>query len=139
MAEYVEDAGPVEAAGKWRLPVGDGVVTLLQIDFAFTLVIEAWLQIRIETAFSYGTAGSERRFDPEDTRSLAPLLDRHQARVVAAEIGNGGRLSLVFQDEMVLTVEPDDRYEAFNVVGQPPSSTHKFLFVALPGGGLARW
>jgi hypothetical protein len=46
---------------------------------------------------------------------------------------------LTFTDQAVLVVGPDDRYEAFTVVGQRPATTPTFLFVATPGGGLARW
>ena len=139
MTAHVEDAGLVEIHGGWLLPVGDGVVTQLRIDFAFTLLIEAWLEIRIQTTFSYGTVADVRRFDPQDAPGLAPLLDRHQARVAVAEIRELGRLSLTFADEAVLVVESDDRYEAFTVVGQRSAATRTFLVVATPGGGLSRW
>jgi hypothetical protein len=134
----VEDTGLVEANGGWLLPLGNGVVTQLRIDFAFTLMIEAWLEIRIQTAFVYGIAGNIRPFDPEQAPALAPLLDRHQARVTVAEIRPEGRLSLTFADQAVLTVEPDDRHEAFSVVGQRSPRPH-FLIVAAPDGGLAHW
>jgi hypothetical protein len=36
--------------------VPSGVVTQLRINLVFTMVIDAWWEIRIETVFSYGTA-----------------------------------------------------------------------------------
>ena len=138
VTQWADEAGPVEATGKWSLPVGAGVVTQLRFDYAFTLVVEAWLEFRIETVFSYGAAGGERSFDPSDSASLAPLLGLHQAVVTVAEIGKDGRLSLTFADGAVLAVEPNDKYEAFTAVGQLPAVPRGFRFVALPGGGLAR-
>ncbi|MEU1394653.1 DUF6188 family protein [Micromonospora zamorensis] len=50
-----------------------------------------------------------------------------------------GRLTLTFADDAVLVVEPDDQHEAFTVVGTPAPVSQGFHFVAVPGGGLARW
>jgi Family of unknown function (DUF6188) len=134
-----DDAGPAEARGKWLLPVGDGKVTQLRIDFAFTLVLESWIEIRIGTPFSYGAAGKGRQFEPSDSPGLAPLLGLHQATVTSAEIGKEGRLTVAFADGSQLIVPPDQRYEAFTVTGALPPVRRGFSFVALPGGGLARF
>ncbi|WP_157742452.1 DUF6188 family protein [Micromonospora chokoriensis] len=139
MTERVDHNGLTEHSDRWLLPVGDGVVTQLRIDFAFTLVIEAWLEIRVETEFSYGVPGAECRIDPCVSAGLGPLLDRHQAEVTAVEVGKDGRLRVTFADDAVLLVEPHDQYEAFTVAGTPPSTSRRFLFVAVPGGGLAVW
>ncbi|MEU8112811.1 DUF6188 family protein [Micromonospora sp. NPDC048947] len=139
MTERVNPTRLIEQSGKWLLPVGDGVVTQLRIDFAFTLIVESWIEIRIETEFSYGTPGAESRFDPSTSTGLAPLLDRHQAQMTAAEIRKDGRLTLTFADDAVLVVEPDDQYEAFTVTSMPPPGFRGFRFVAVPGGGLAHW
>jgi hypothetical protein len=139
MAERMHPHGLIERADRWLLPVGDGTVTQLRIDFALTLVIESWIEIRIETEFSYGAPGAERRIDPALSTALAPLLDRHQAQITAAEIRKSGRLTLTFADDVVLVVEPDDQYEAFTVTSAPSSGVRGFRFVATPGRGLARW
>lgn len=139
MAERVDDTGLTEHSDKWLLPIDDGVVTQLRVDYAFTLVIDSRIEIRIETEFSYGVSGTEQRFDPSVSAALAPLLDRHQAKVTAVEIREDGRLHLTFGDDVVLLVEPDDQYEAFTVSGTLPSTSRRFLFVAVPGGGLACW
>lgn len=132
-----DDAGLIEARGSWLLPVGEGKVTQLRIDFAFTLVLESWIEIRIETAFSYGAAGKARQFEPSDSGSLAPLLGLHQATVTSAEIGKEGRLTMAFADGSRLVVPPDQHYEAFTVTGSLPPVRRGFSFTALPGGGLA--
>jgi Family of unknown function (DUF6188) len=88
-----DDAGLTEIRGKWLLPVGNGKVTQIRVDYAFTLVLEAWISIRIETSFSYGPAGGARQFEPSDAAGLAPLLGLHQATVTSAEIRKDGRLT----------------------------------------------
>jgi len=134
-----DDAGLTEARGRWVVPVGEGKVTQLRIDFAFTLVLEAWIHVRIETPFSYGAPGDARQFEPSDSRSLAPLLSLHQATVTAAEIRKDGRLTMAFADGTELVVPPDDHYEAFTVTGSLPPVRRGFSLTALPGGGLARY
>ncbi|MEU1395648.1 DUF6188 family protein [Micromonospora zamorensis] len=84
-------------------------------------------------------SGAQRRFDLSASAALAPLLDHYQAKVTGAEICKGGPLNLTSTDDAVLLVEPDDRYEAFTVAGKLPSTSRRFFFVAVPGGGLACW
>jgi hypothetical protein len=129
-----DERSPVDQGDRWTVPVGEGIVTQLQVDFAFGLTVETWLHFRIETPFRYG--GME--YQPEDSSSLAPLLRLHQARVASVEVFKDGRLAVGFADGQVLTVAPIQQYEAFEVHGQS-AARKPFQFVALPGGGLAEW
>lgn len=139
MVALPDDAGLTEVRGKWVLPVGDGKITQLRIDYAFTLVLESWIEIRIETPFSYGPVGDARQYEPSDAPGLAPLLGLHQATVTSAEIHKDGRLILAFTDGGLLAVLPDRSYEAFTVTGSLPPVRRGFSFTAVPGGGLARF
>jgi hypothetical protein len=64
-------------------------------------------------------------------------------RVIASMVGNlvsdastlDGTLVLSFDDGSVLRCEPDQQYEAWQVVGGSP----QYLVVCLPGGELAVW
>jgi hypothetical protein len=134
-----DDAGLTEVRGKWILPIGEGKVTQLRIDYGFTLLLDSWIEIRIETPFTYGPQGGMQRFEPSDAPGLAPLLQLHQAAITSAEIRNDGRLRLAFTDGAMLVVPPDERYEAFKVTGSRPPIRRGFSFVAIPGGGLARF
>lgn len=126
--------------GSWILPVGEGVVTQLRIDFAFSLTIEQWIHIRIETPFVLERDGLAATYDPEQWSTLGPLLQLHQAVVREAEVRKDGWLRLRFADGATLTVEPDERFEAFSVSGAlRPSPPKSFSLIALPGGGLARF
>jgi hypothetical protein len=69
-------------------------------------------EVRGKTPFSCGPAGDARQFEPCDAAGLAPLLGLHQAAVTSAEIRKDGPL---------------------------PSVRREFSFVAVPGGGLARF
>ena len=134
-----DDAGLTEARGKWILPIGEGKVTQLRVDYAFTLLLDSWIEIRIETPFTYGPEGAVQHFEPSDAPSLAPLLGLHQATITSAEIRKDGRLTVAFADGAVLEVLPDERYEAFTVAGSLPSVRRGFNFAAIPGGGLTRF
>ena len=139
MVAQADDVGLAEAGGRWILPIGEGKVTQLRIDYGFTLLVDSWIEIRIETAFTYGMEDGVRRFEPSDASGLAPLLRLHQATVTSAEIRKDGRLAVAFADGAVLEVLADERYEAFRVTGSLPPVHRGFNLVALPGGGLARF
>jgi hypothetical protein len=53
VAPQPDDAGLTEGRGTWA-PAGDGKITQIRIDSAFTLFLESWIEIRIETPFTYG-------------------------------------------------------------------------------------
>lgn len=66
VAPQPDDVGLTEGRGTWVLPIGDGKITQIRIDYAFTLVLESWIEIRIEMPFTYGPEGGLRRFEPSD-------------------------------------------------------------------------
>lgn len=101
--------------------------------------MDSWIEIRIETPFTYGPVRDVQRFEPSDAAGLAPLLGLHQAALASAEIRKDGRLTVAFADGAVLEVLPDERHEAFTVIGSLPPIRRGFHFVAIPGGGLARF
>jgi hypothetical protein len=128
----------LEEAERWVLPVGEGVVTQLQIDFAFGFTIEQWLRFRIGEPFIVRSASGEIECDPENPASVAPLLDLHQAVVTEAAVYKDGSLSVTFADGRLLRVPPGDHYEAFEVTGSWAGGD-PFRLISLPGGGLAEW
>ena len=129
---------PREEADRWVLPTGDGVVTQLQIDFAFGLTIEQWLHIRIEEPFVVQTGANRIECDPETSASITPLVDLHQAVVNEAAAYKDGSLTVAFADGRVIRVAPGEHYEAFSVTGSW-AGADTFRLISLPGGGLAEW
>ncbi|MDQ3645259.1 MAG: DUF6188 family protein [Actinomycetota bacterium] len=138
METEADPHGLVEQPDRWSLNVGAGVVTQLQIDFAFGFTLEQRLYFRVETPFAFGAEGDATEYEPEDSATLCPLLDLHQARVVAGDVFKDGRLVVRFAGGKTLFVPPHDQYEAFQVTGSRMENT-KFHLIALPGGGLAEW
>jgi Family of unknown function (DUF6188) len=65
------------------------------------------------------------------TRLLASMVDS----VVSDTSTEGGTLVLSLSDGSLLRCEPDERYEAWQVVGGSP----QYLVVCEPGGELAVW
>ena len=54
MASGPDTHVPVEESDRWLLPVGDGVVTQLQIDFAFGFTVEQSLHFHIGEPYKDG-------------------------------------------------------------------------------------
>jgi hypothetical protein len=121
------------------LPVGDGVVTQLQIDFAFGFTVEQWLHFRIEEPFIVeDQAGVAARYDPERPGAVGPIADLHQAIATEAAVYKDGRLVVRFADGRMLSVPASEHYEAFAVTGSR-ADQDPFRLISLPGGGLAEW
>jgi hypothetical protein len=129
---------PIKAEDRWLLPLAVGVVTQLQIDFAFGLNVDAGLQFRIEGPFTVERQGDVAHYDPQRVGAVGPLTDLHQAVMTEAAVLLDGGLRLSFADGRTLTVPPSEEFEAFSVTG-PGAGSDAFRFVSLPGGGLAEW
>jgi hypothetical protein len=131
-------ASPVKRADRWLIPLDEGVVTQIQIDFALGLIVDQSLHFRIEQPFVVEHRHGRDHYDPERAGSVGPLADLHQAVMTEAAVLLDGGLQLSFADGRVLTVVASSSYEAFSVTG-PGSGVDAFRFVSLPGGGLAEW
>lgn len=129
---------PIELEDRWLLPLAAGVVTQLQIDFAFGITVDSGLHFRIGGPFVVDSQGSVSHFDPERIGSVGPLADLHQAVVTEAAVLLDGGLRISFADGRSLRVAPSAEHEAFSVTGPGPGAD-TFRFVSLPGGGLAEW
>ncbi len=115
---------------RWVVPVGDGTVIQLRLDYAFTLVVETGFELRIESDFTFADDNGGHTYEPDEHAALGPVLTLHQAVVSSAEVLKDGHLIVLFADGRSLRVPPDDEFEAFNVAGP-----NQQLLVALPGGG----
>lgn len=129
---------PREEADRWVLPTGEGIVTQLQIDFAFGLTIDQWLHIRIEGPFVVHAGEEIIECEPERPASIAPLVELHQVVVSEAAAHKDGSLTIAFADGHVMRVAADQRYEAFAITGSRAGAA-PFRLISLPGGGLAEW
>lgn len=130
---------PQERADRWVLPVGDGVVTQLQIDFAFGFTVEQSLHVKLGEPFVVETDSGPVHCDPEGApESMGRLIDLHQAVVSDASVYKDGSLTIMFRDGRTLRVQPGEHYEAFEVNGAWDRE-EPFRLISLPGGGLAEY
>ncbi len=114
-------------------PIGGQTVTQVLFDYAVTILFEGGQQLRLETAFQLGAAGVQPvTVAPEDSLQAAALiLGVLHSSVTNAVLQESGQLELEFSSGEILTIGPDESYEAFTFNG-----SHGELLVALPGGGL---
>jgi hypothetical protein len=128
---------PIETPDGWQLEVGDGVVTQLQIDYAFGFTIEMSIHVRIQTPFTFDDGKQSRQYDPNEWTTLGPLLELHQATVTSATAHKSGRLEIALAGGMRLTADPDPHYESFTISSADTHAEQRFLLVGLPGHGVA--
>ena len=120
-----------------RLAVTGGILTTAEADYATILKFSNGWEIRIESPFGLRPPVGEVLvdLDPENPKSVLPLQALIGHTIAEAESSEAvGRLVLHFDDGTVLTIEPDQEYEAWTAAG--PSGEK---LVCLPGGGLAIW
>lgn len=134
---------PVDQASQLReepdhyvLPLVGGTVDQLNVDFAFTLVIDGAHSVRIACPMRYHDGEQEHHIDPSDVDQLLPLLHLHQATVLEATASKLGTLVVHFDAGRSIVVDPDVDYEAWEVNGGMPPITPDYQLVCLPGGGV---
>ena len=113
------------------VPIGDGTVTQLRVDWAFTIVFQNGVMIRIETQFSFVSVGVQVECDPSAQNSVAPLLALHGATANEAIVSKVGDLAIRFADGAEIQVPHHGHYEAFGISGPTGSD---FKLFSLPGG-----
>jgi hypothetical protein len=123
--------------GGWRLPIANCDVNCCLVDYAFSLRFFEDNQtavVRIEGDFTIFGHELTHRLDPSVPRDLGPALSLFGQVVRSASASTEGRLEIAFVDGRILSVEPDDMYEAWQITG--PGG---MLVVCIPSGGLAIW
>lgn len=75
-------------------------------------------ELVIETPFLLRHRDGEwHQLDPGTGSKLAPLLDLFNHTVTAVQIRGNGTLHLTFDDATELRIDPDQRYESWNLTG----------------------
>lgn len=131
----------IEARDHWVLPIGGYRVTRCEFehyDFCLDLVGPApddVYRLFFGTFTYHGADGLASVLVPDNSRQgFAPSLAEHGLTVTRAVAHKNGRLEIAFTDGSALSVEPDPKYEAWDLRGP-----RHFLVVSTPGGGLAVW
>jgi len=123
----------------WSFSLEEGIVQLLQIDFRLTLVLSDGesddsdkAELSINTACVLEHGGAFYFLTPEDPLTLAPALSLVNAEVVSISIQKTGDLKVEFANNALLSIEPDEGYEAWEMDCSIAGDSIKF--VCLPGG-----
>ena len=119
------------------LPLDGRQITQLRFDFAFGMEFSdenSRFSIRISTIFMLTSPMGSAEYNPEQTQECGPALRLFNARVTSAKAFNCGRLEITFSDGMILRVDSNPQFEAWEAVG-----SNGMRVVAVPGGELAIW
>lgn len=111
-------------------------VTRICFDAALTILTSGECELRVEgEAVLQVPDGDRVSFDPCAPDIVAPHLVRLARDVISeAEVGNSGELAIEFESGVKLTVQPDDDYEAWGLVGPK-----RRRVICTPGGEIAVW
>jgi hypothetical protein len=123
--------------GGWRLPLEQRVVSRCILDYAFVLEFheaEEKAILRIEGMFLISSNGSSHKLTAVMPAGLGPALELFGQTVRLAAASQEGQLKIVFEDGRILSVEPDDRYEAWEMSGP-----RGMRVVCAPGGRISVW
>src|SRR5215469_12092756 len=127
----------IEDNDRYILPLTGRSVSRCYVDFALGLCFFSdgpATKIRIEGRISLLSNGQEISANPNDPSSLGPLLILFGKSVTAAEAVKDGTLRIAFEGGLVLRVDADDKYEAWELVADDG-----LKLVSSPGGQLAYW
>ena len=131
----------IESADEHHWVLLDHRVTHLAFDagaFRFqTWSLDASVEVRCAgTLRLVPPSGAERRLDPADTETLAPLLGLMRRQVQSLTVSRGGELAVAFAGGTTLSVGPDRRLDAWEVQG---GGALEGLRYRCEAGGAMRW
>jgi hypothetical protein len=106
------------------------------VEYTVALHLSDGFFIRIESPFTLDLPDRSISLSPEDSsaESFAPLRDLVGRVVTESTVDDAGALTVAFEGDARLLVEPDSAYEAWTVSGP-----RGMMVVCMPGGELAIW
>lgn len=128
----------IDCGQYWELPLKGEAVSRCGVDEAFELefgIDRRSFALRIEGSFSVISLGRRLEVSPEEPESLGPSLALYGQTVESCRATKRGLLDLEFVGGASVHVEPDDRYEAWELGG----GTHGLRVVCGPRGVLSIW
>ena len=121
-----------EDINEWCFLFTEGIVQLIQIDFALNLILSDGpenVAVRLGMPCRFLEHGNTVTLIPEETSSLCPILSTFNCSVIDITIRKTGHLVLHFADDRLLEVDPDEKYEAWQLTSK------NLMLVCKPGGG----
>lgn len=137
MAIEVMHRAAIEENDRYIIPIEKRWVSRCYFDGRFGLCFYSdgpQTEIAIATELRLKQSEHQTTGNPEIPGSLAPMLSLFGQRVSKAYAYKNGRLSVEFDTGLHLEVEPNSRFEAWEV-----SAQDGLKLVATPGGGVAFW
>jgi len=128
----------IDRGDYWELPLRGEAVARCYVDEAFGLefgINRRSFVLRIEGSFSVTSSGKRVEFSPEYRESLGPSLALYGETVESCRAAKSGALDLEFAGGTSVHVEPDDRYEAWELCGE----ARGLRVVCGAGGALSIW
>jgi hypothetical protein len=132
-----------ERDDRYVLPLWGRSVSRCFVDYGFGLcfyVDGPSTEIRIEGKMRLLKNGHQQALvDPgpgagPDPRTLGPLLILFGKTVISAHAFKNGELRILFEDDLILEVDPGEKYEPWEV-----SASNGLKLVSTPGGNLSSW
>ena len=123
----------------WSLPIDGYRIIQLRLDFAFGMEIgdaQSEFSIRINTAFTFRSSEGIRDYSVERLSEIGPAMRLLNADIEDAKGFKDGRLEITFSTNIVLSVDVDPQFEAWELVS---NKANGMRVVAMPGGKLAIW
>ena len=124
----------IEVDDRWIIPLAGEKVTRCLVDYSFTLEIleqNYSVAICLEAEFVLKISDRIYNLSPANPTELGTALTMLHKNIKHAEAFKNGRLEITFEDDISLSLEPDN-YEAWQVTSHDGS-----MIISLPGGGLA--
>jgi hypothetical protein len=102
--------------GERTFELADTTLTFVRVDFQTRLQFGR-SEVIIETPFRLVVGGATHDLDPNDRAGLGPLLALYPDALADLTMSSRGTLTATFASGAVVTIEPDERYEAWSVDG----------------------
>ena len=119
----------VEGPAGWTLYLAKPDISWIRIDFQTRIQMND-LEFVIECPFQFTRNEDVLLLDPNERERLGPFLAIYPGLVSEGWVSHSGCLNLAMGDGTSIVVEPDPRYEAWQIVGP-----NNLLVVCTPGGG----
>lgn len=128
----------IDRGDYWELPLQGEGIARCWVDEAFGLdfgVKKRSFVLRIAGTFSVTSSGKQAEFSPGERGALGPSLALYGETVESCRAAKTGTLDIEFAGGTSMHVEPDERYEAWELAAE----ARGLRVVCGPGGSLSIW
>ncbi len=121
----------------WEISIKGRQITRCCLDYALT--IDLWdlddsLTVKFENPFKLISANKNYEVNPQNPKSIEPMLQLLFEEVLTLKISKSGKLEMSFVNGSYLWTDPHEEYEAWEL-----NSSKGLKFVCMPGGEVAIW